>query len=132
MKILKYLLIIILIVLIGGWALVVLQPNDYDVKRSRLIKAPVSVIFENINDYKNWEEWRPWMEEDSTIVATYPEQTSGVGASYTWTSNDGPGNMRTTALVENKSLNQKLQFGEYDPIDVYWILEETNEGTNVT
>ncbi len=132
MKILKYLLIIVAIVLVGGWALVTTQPDSYDVNRSKLIKAPASVIFNNLNDFKNWEEWGPWMEEDSTIVATYPENTSGVGGSYSWTSKDGPGNLKTVAIIENKSIDQKIQFNDYEPTDVYWILDETDEGTNVT
>ncbi len=132
MKILKYLLIIVAVLLIGGWAFVSIQPNAYDVKRTRLIKAPASVIYNNLNNFKNWEDWGPWMEEDSTIVTTYPEQTSGVGASYTWTSKDGPGKMETVGLVENKSIDQKIQFDDHEPSSVYWTLDETDEGTNVT
>ncbi len=132
MKIIKYLLIIIVVLLIGSWAYVVTQPNSYDVKRFKVIKAPASVIFKNLNDFKNWEEWGPWLEEDSTIVATYSEITSGVGASYSWTSKDGPGNMKTIALVENQSIDQKIQFGDYEPTEVYWTLEEVEEGTKVT
>ncbi len=132
MKILKYLLIIVALILIGGWAYVATQPDSYDVFRSKLIKAPASVIFENLNEFKNWEEWGPWMEEDSTIVVSYPEITSGVGSSYTWTSDEGSGRMEMISVVENKSLEQTLQFDDYEPSGVYWILEETEEGTNVT
>lgn len=132
MKILKYLLIIILVLLLGGWAYISTQPDSYDVKRTRLIKAPASVIFNNLNDYKNWKEWGPWYKEDPSIEATYPEQTSGIGASYSWTGKDGPGSMKTIALVENKSLEQKLQFDDFEPNDIYWTLEEVEEGTNVT
>jgi len=132
MKIFKYLLIIIAVILIGGWAYVSSQPDSYDVKRTRLIKAPASMIFNNLNDFKNWEEWGPWMEEDSTIVVTYPELTSGIGASYTWTSEEGPGKMETIGIVKNKSLDQTIQFGDFEPTGVYWTLEEVDEGTNVT
>ena len=132
MKILKYLLIIVAILLAGGWTLVVTQPDSYDVKRTKLIKAPASVIFNNLNDFKNWEEWGPWMEEDSTIVVSYPEITSGVGSSYTWTSDEGSGRMEMISVVENKSLEQTLQFDDYEPSGIYWTLEGTEEGTNVT
>jgi len=132
MKILKYLLIIIAVILIGSWAYVSSQPDSYDVKRTKLIKAPASVVFNNINEFKNWEKWGPWQEEDPSIVCTYPEQTSGVGAYYTWTSEDGPGKMETVALVENKSIDQKIQFDDFEPNDVYWRFEEVEGGTNVT
>ena len=60
MKILKYILIIVALILIGGWAYVATQPDSYDVSRSKLIKAPASVIFENLNEFKNWEEFPFW------------------------------------------------------------------------
>lgn len=132
MKILKYLLLLLVVAIAGFLIYVTVQPDSYDVKRSRVIKAPANVIFENINEYKNWQDWGPWMEEDPTIEATYPEQTSGVGAYYTWTSKDGPGKIETISLIENKSIDQKIYFGDYEPSDVYWTLEETEEGTNVT
>ena len=132
MKILKYLLLLVLLIVIGGLIYVSTQSNDYDVKRNKLIKAPASVIFNNVNEFKNWQTWGPWMEEDPTILASYPNQTSGVGASYTWTSKDGPGKMETIALEEHQSLTQKITFGDYEPTDVYWVFDKTNKGTNVT
>ena len=132
MKVLKYLLIIIAIILIGSWAYILTQPDSYDVKRTKLIKAPASIVFNSINEFKNWEKWGPWQEEDPSIVSTYPEQTSGVGAYYTWTSEDGPGKMETIALEVNKSIDQKIQFNDFEPNDVYWRFEEVEGGTNVT
>jgi len=132
MKILKYLFFLLLVVLIGGAIYITLQPNSYDVKRSKKIKAPASVIFNNINDFKNWKSWGPWHDEDPSIVERYSDQTIGVGGAYSWTSEEGPGNMKTISLEENKSINQKIQFSDYEPSDIYWTFEETEEGTNVT
>ncbi len=132
MKILKYLFFLLLVVLIGGAIYITLQPNSYDVKRSKLIKAPASAIFNNVNDYKNWKSWGPWYDDDPSIVETYSDQTIGVGGAYSWTSEQGPGNMKTISLEENKSIEQKIQFSDYEPSDIYWTFEETEEGTNVT
>ena len=132
MKIIKYLVLLLLVIVIGGAVYVMLQPNDYDVKRTKTIKAPANVIFNNINDFKNWKAWGPWLEDDPSIVETYSDKTAGVGGAYSWTSENGPGNMKTVALEENKSIDQKIQFSDYEPSDVYWTLEETEEGTLVT
>lgn len=132
MKIIKYLFLLLLVVLVGGATYIALQPDGYDVKRSKLIKAPVSVIFNHINELKNWERWSPWVETDSSIKITYSEQTSGIGGAYSWTSSDGPGKIKTIGLEENKYIDQKMYFSDYDPSDVYWTFEETDEGTNVT
>jgi len=132
MKILKYLLIIIAVLLLGGWAYVSTQPDSFDVSRTKLIKAPANVVYTYINEYKNWEQWGPWQEEDPSLVVNYPEQTSGVGASYTWTSEGGPGKMETLKLEENKSIEQQITFDDSEPNDVYWRFEEVEGGTNVT
>ncbi|WP_420574389.1 SRPBCC family protein [Kordia sp.] len=132
MKILKYVLLLLLVLIVAGAIFVATRPNDYDVVRSKVIKAPVDVVFNNINDYKNWEAWGPWMEDDSTIVVKYNEQTSGIGANYSWTSKDGPGKMKTLSLTQNKSIEQQMQFGDYEPTDVYWTFEEVPEGTKLS
>ncbi|WP_052752928.1 SRPBCC family protein [Kordia zhangzhouensis] len=132
MKILKYVLLLLLVLIVAGAIFVATRPNEYDVVRSKVIKAPVDVVFNNINDYKNWEAWGPWKEEDSTIVATYPEQTSGVGASYSWTSKNGPGKIKTLSLTQNQSIEQEMQFGDYEPSQVYWKFEEVDEGTKLS
>lgn len=132
MKILKYLLLLLLAVIVAGAIYVATRPDSFDISRSKVIKAPPAVIFNNIVDFKNWETWNPWMEKDASIVASYPEQTAGVGGSYSWTSKDGPGKMKNLSLVPNKSLEQELQFADYDPNKVSWTLEEVPEGTKVT
>jgi effector-binding domain-containing protein/ribosome-associated toxin RatA of RatAB toxin-antitoxin module len=132
MKILKYVLLLLLVLIVAGAIFVATRPNDYDVVRSKIIKAPINTVFNNINDYKNWEAWGPWMEDDSTIVVTYNEQTSGVGANYSWTSDNVPGTMKTLSLTQNKSIEQQMQFTDYEPTDVYWMFEEVAEGTKVS
>lgn len=132
MKIIKYVLLLLIAIVIGAVIYIVLQPNKYDVKRTKHIKAPASVIFNNINDYKNWKSWGPWLEDDPTIIESYPELTTGVGASYSWTSANGPGNMETIALEPNKSISQKIQFSDYEPSDIYWTFNESETGTTVT
>jgi hypothetical protein len=57
MKFLKYLLLLVLVVIIGVLLFGAMQPSNYDVSRSKLIKAPVSSVYNTINDLKTWEKW---------------------------------------------------------------------------
>ena len=132
MKALKYILFLLIIVIIGFLIYAAVQPNSYDVKRTKLINAPAHVIYDNINDIKKWDDWGPWHDQDSTIVTTYSDNTVGVGAKSNWTSKDGPGNMELVSNVPNKSVDLKMQFSDYNPTDIYWTLEEAEGGTNVT
>lgn len=132
MKILKYILFLLLIVVIGLSIYIATLDANYDIKRTRIIKAPAEVIFNNINDFKNWEHWGPWKEMDSTIVASYPEVTSGVGASYNWTGKDGSGSMQTISLIPNKEIIQQINFGTRSASEVYWDIANTEGGNAVT
>lgn len=133
MKALKYILFVILILVIGFCIYVAVQPNTFEVKRSRTINAPAAVIYNNVIDFENWEAWSPWVEKDPKTVITLGDTTAGVGASFSWVDSDGEGKMKTLATNPNHSIEQEMQFGDYEPSQVTWNFEPTDEGkTNVT
>ncbi len=136
MKILKYIFFLLLIFIVIGAIYLATLDGNYDVKRTRLIKVQPEVIFNEINDYKNWKDWGPWYEQDPSIVAVYPEKTIGEGASYAWTSKEGEGSMKTIKVNKPKRIDQEITFkvpifGDMKS-DIYWIFEKVEEGTNVT
>lgn len=132
MKLLKNVFLLLLIVIISLSIYVATIDGKYDVKRSHTIKAPVEVVFNEINDFKNWENWGPWYEIDSTIVASFPDLTSGVDASYSWTGDDGNGSMKTLSIIPNKEIIQQIDFGTGTTPEVYWNFNKTEVGTEVT
>ena len=71
MKIIKYLLFLLLILAIGFAIYIAVQPNEFDVQRSRTIEAPTAVVFNNVNDYKNWKAWSSWIEKNPETKITY-------------------------------------------------------------
>lgn len=110
--------------------------SKYDVSNSRLIKADPIVVFNDLNDFRNWQEWGPWYEQDSTIQAHYEDQTIGEGGAYSWTSDiDGGGRMRTILVDKSKRIDQELifetPFGDMKS-EVYWLLDKTDSGTALT
>lgn len=135
MKVLKYLFFILLITIIGGAMYLATLDGSYDVKRSRVIKASPEMIFHDLNDFRNWKDWGPWYKEDTTIVATYPDNTVGEGGSYSWTSKDGGGTMKTLKVDQPKSIEQeitfKTPFGDMKS-DVYWLIERLDDGSKLT
>ncbi len=131
MKLLKFLFFLILVIVIGGAIYFGAKDGTYDVKQSKNIKAPVSLLFDTVNEYKTWENWGPWKEEDPSMTFSYPDKTSGIEGSYSW---DGKfsGSMTTTNLVQNQSLEQDLTLatpgGERYP-KVYWTFEAQEDGS---
>lgn len=132
LKYLKYFVFFLLgaIILLAIYGAVL--NGKYDINRSRTIKAPAEVIFDNVNDFKNWENWNPWFEEDPTIVTSYADITSGIGAAYSWKGKGGSGSMKTISLVPNKEIIQQIDFNYGSKPEVYWNLKEVDEGSEVT
>lgn len=135
MRFLKNLFLLVLIVLVAASIYLASLDGTYDVTRSRIIKADPEVVFNDLNDYRNWADWGPWYEQDSTIQVTYSDKTIGQGASYSWTSEEGDGEMRTLLAQPHERIEAeilfKTPFGEMRS-ESYWIISEVDEGTELT
>ncbi|MBT8272830.1 MAG: GyrI-like domain-containing protein [Bacteroidia bacterium] len=129
MKAFKYIIFLLLIIIIGVAIYIGVQPNSYEVSRTRNFEAPAAVIYDNVIDFKNWEAWSSWAEKDPDMVITLPEQTKGVGGHYSWEDKDGIGTMKTLATEANASINQELQFGDFEPSQVNWNFNAKEDGT---
>ena len=138
MKILKYLLLLVLIVVIGGAIYLATLDGNYDVQRSKVIKAPVEVVFNKVNDYKTWQSWSPWLWKDPNTKLTFGDVTSGNGANYSWDSENkdvGAGSMETIESKTNESIDQKIKFTKpwESESDIYWIFKPADGGgTEIT
>ncbi len=131
MKVLKFLVFLILIVIIGGAIYFGAKDGSYDINESKTIKAPVALVFNTVNEYNTWQEWGPWKEQDPNMTFSYPEQTSGIGSGYSWNGQLN-GKLETTHLVANKSLEQDLTLetsrGDRYP-KMYWSFESQENGS---
>ncbi len=121
------------ILLIAFSIFIAIKPSEYDVIRTKNIKAPSSIIFSTVNEHKTWIDWSPWKANDPTIKPSYPEQTSGIGGGHSWTSEQGEsGRMETVAMTEFSSIDQKIYFDKRGDSDVYWRFDEKENETDVT
>ncbi|OZV67969.1 SRPBCC family protein [Winogradskyella aurantia] len=135
MKTFKYILLLLLVLVIGFSIYVAVQPNDYSFSRSRMIKAPKSLLFNKVNDFKNWPSFSPWIEQDTEATLTYGKKTSGEGAWYSWEGEVlGEGTMRTLEVKNNTSIAQIIEFtAPYEATsNINWDFERSEEGTKVT
>lgn len=135
MKIFKYVLFLLLILFIGLAIYVAVQPNSYNFSRSKTIEVPVSLLYDKVNDYKEWPAFSPWIEQDPDAILTYDDKTVGKGASYSWKGEDlGEGSMTTLETEPNSLINQKIEFIKpfESESNINWFFEQTKEGTKVT
>ena len=129
MKALKYLLFLLLIFIIGMAIYIAVQPNNFEVTRTRNIKAPAPVLYNNVIDFKNWEAWSSWAEADPNMKIKLPEQTKGVNGSYSWEDKDGIGTMKTVNTVPNTTIQQRMQFADFPSSDVTWSFKQKEDGS---
>ncbi len=135
MKIIKYLLFVLLIVFIAGSIYVATKDGDYMLEESRIIPAPASLLYKEVSEMANWQEWSYWGSEED-IVVSLREPASGEGSGFSWeNSGIGDGSIVTEAVIPNKSLDQQLILdGSISDItmDLKWEFETVEEGTKVT
>ena len=97
--------VLVLLVVVG-----LLLPTEYTIEERVTIQADSAKIHEQIGDLTRWQEWAPWVEEDPSIVTTFGEKTTGVGASQTWTSDSGDGELTFTACDPATGIEYDMAF----------------------
>lgn len=120
---------IVLIVVVVGY----LQPETMQIERSTIVKSPVSVTFDQVNNLEKRVLWSPWEKVDTTMATTMGDKTSGVGASYSWVSaTQGEGSLTYREVVENEKVVSDLQFGKQGTAVGQITFSEAPDGTKVT
>jgi len=126
MKILKFVIFPILL-LVGIYCLLCLAgPSDFNTEESIEIDAPKQVAFNLVNNVQAWEKWGTWQTRDSNMIISYPGRIEGVGAVSTWVSEqEGDGKQEIIESVAGERIKTKLTFTDWDePSYGIWTFEE--------
>ena len=108
MKIIKYVFLLLLLALVGISVYIATQSGDYTVKRSTYIKVPKEIVFNYVNDYRNWDQWLDLDADPSDIQFNFSENTIGQEGSFSWTNGNQNGKFESLFVKENDSISQKL------------------------
>ncbi|WP_211316288.1 SRPBCC family protein [Flavobacterium faecale] len=131
MRILKYIFLLLLLSLVALSIFIATQKGAFDIERSKVINSSQSSVYNYVNEYRNWEDFGSWAEEDPEMKFVYADKTSGPGASFSWEGKDGNGDLKTLFAKENDSISQKMVFNG-NSSDVSWKFKDTIGGTKVT
>jgi hypothetical protein len=133
MKLLKVVGITVVVLVILFFGIAAFLPSQVHVERSLVIPASSEVVFNNINDLREWKHWSPWHRMDPDMEITYEGFLKGEGASYSWVSEEmGSGTLTITESHPNKYIATKLDFVDQGTATAFYRLEPLNEGTQVT
>lgn len=135
MKALRIILIVLL-VLFGVFVIVnAALPKNVQVSRERVMDDAPDAIFAQISNVENWKNWSLWYEIDRDATYEYSDPTSGVGAWYSWDSenpNLGKGKLTIVEAEPYSMMKTHIEFEGMGAVDGSWELEVTDEGTRVT
>ena len=84
-------------------------PANFRVERSAQIDAPASVVYDQVNILKNWNNWSPWNKySDPTLEIYFEGPPAGVGATRRFKSEHSGGNGSITIRVAEP--NKKVEY----------------------
>ena len=129
---LKKILIALAVLIAAFLGYAATRPDTYAVERSAEIAAPITIVFDQLDDFRSFAEWSPWDKLDPSMQKTFEGPQSGVGASYTWQGNDEVGKGRMT-IVESQppsAIEYKLEFIEPFTAEAQTKFEVTPQGAD--
>ncbi len=91
---------------------IAMQPSEFNVVRSTSMVAPPELVFEQVNDFRNWEAWSPWAKKDPNAKNMLEGPSTGTGSKFHWDgdSNVGAGSMTILDSKPNERVQIKLDF----------------------
>lgn len=103
---------IVVVLLLGLSVFVGTRPATFRYTRRLAIAAPASVLFEQVNDLRKFQEWNPWAKVDPRCQITYSGSATGVGSSYEWKGNKqvGEGAMTITESKPHQLIRARMDF----------------------
>ena len=112
LKILKYLVGIVVVLLAAGFLL----PSTYSAQRSVTINAPVEKVFPLVANHKEWKRWSIWNQRDPNMLMTYSGPEMAAGSKWSWKSkSEGNGGMEFSAVEPNKRVGYILTMEDMTP-----------------
>lgn len=112
LKILKYLVGIVVVLLAAGFLL----PANYSAQRSITINAPTEKVFPLVANHKEWKRWSIWNQRDPNMAMTYSGPEMAAGSKWTWKSkSEGNGGMEFSAVETNKRVGYILTMEDMTP-----------------
>jgi len=135
MKLVKWIIVVVVVLLAAFLGITALLPKDYLVERETVIAAPMEQIFSQVVDLEAWQEWNPWSKLDPAMVIEFGPERSGPGAWYRWESEVvGDGSIRITRTLPPRQVFYEMQFEGYEDMPAsssFTLMPGEDGGTRV-
>lgn len=129
MKVLRFIVILIVILLVGYLILCATAPSEMQVERTTTINAPKAAVWEQVVNLNNWDNWSPWKEQDTATVTTVTGPERQPGQQYEYQSKKMGAGKMTIAAVEGDVMKYDMHFIKpFESKAGGWLKVEGNDG----
>jgi hypothetical protein len=125
--ILKWALILVLAFTTFNWFI----SPDYKVERSVEINVPTYIVYEQVTDLHQWENWAVWWKNDTAMITTYSGAERGLGAKMEWIGSDEMKGALEITSCSLEGMETQLDFGNMKASG-FWQFDSMDGGTKVT
>jgi effector-binding domain-containing protein len=135
MKVIKRLFFAIVAVLVILVVIGFLLPRQRHVERSVFIDAPPSVVFSQVNGFKNFNDWSPFVALMPGAEYGFEGPDFGVGSKMSWSEtepNPEEGGQTIVASTPYERVDLELDLGPEGTAQIAYLLQPENGGTNLT
>jgi effector-binding domain-containing protein len=129
-KFLRFAGILLLIIIAGVVILGLVAPKETTVERSLVINAPKDVVKQEMFQYRNFNNWNPWVKMEPGVPTEVVGDEGKPGISYSWNGKEiGAGSME---LLENNGDEMKYAMHFKKPFkgeaDGFWRVSDDGNG----
>jgi len=131
MKIVKYIFLLLILASIAATVFIATQEGKYNIKKDKVIGISRQILYNYVNDYKNWENLGLLANADTTAAFTYSANPVGKGAFMSWVKGNSNGKIQTVTTAANDSIGQKATIDDLNS-DMSWSFKDTLSSTKVS
>jgi effector-binding domain-containing protein len=134
MKYFKILLLSLLALIIILGVVAYALPSTLRIEKTIIIKASRELVFENVNDLRNWEKWFPLLNVDTAMEIKYFGNEKGEGAGFEWKSDKnriGCGTLTIIASIPLDSIYAEIDFLNKGKGVTCYLFKDSDSGTLV-
>jgi len=107
------------------------QDGGYTVQKSRIIPLSKTTLYQYVNNFKNWQDWGSWVDEDPKMKFIFSDISSGVGSQYEWEGKNEDGLIKNIFESENDSIVYSISTST-GKLNSFISFKEVKGGTLIT
>lgn len=135
MKTLKKILWVLVALVVVFVVVGLLLPRQRRIERSIFIDSPPSVVFSQVNGFRHFNDWSPWVAVMPNAEYSFEGPDFGVGSKMSWSVSDQKNEAGSQTIVASTPYDRvdvNLDFGGQGTAQAAYILQPENAGTQLT